>query len=130
MSIPCTNYKFQPLELIFPYNFQLFYKLCVIRDKTDMFLIIIVRTMIYYYLLQNSKHEILISLFYILIALNIISLILVFIKQPLLSDSQIAAPTNVDSNSLISRDVGPSDANKTLMPETITPEEYRHRSIS
>lgn len=123
MSIPCTNYNFHPIELIFPYNFDLFYKLCVIRDKTNMFLIIIVRILIYYYLLQYVTQDLWRNLFYILIGLSIVSLILVFLKQPLLKEQDITPPTaSIDSNGIDTRDVGPSIANKTLMPEVITPQ--------
>lgn len=123
MSIPCTNYNFHPIELIFPYNFDLFYKLCVIRDKTNMFLVIIVRLLIYYYLLQYVTNDLGKSLFYILIILSVISLVIVILKQPLLKSQDIAVPpTTLDSNGIDKRDVGPSEANKTLMPEVITPQ--------
>lgn len=131
----CIDYDFNLYELFFPYIHELFFKVCKPRDKTLIFMVIIIRCFIYYYIytLLRAKLEIEIfekfnfeKLFYVLMAMNILSIMLVLIKRPEfdsnVDQNKLNEIKEEDNNKILTRNVGPSNANKTLMPEVITPE--------
>ena len=131
----CINYDFDLYELFFPYIHELFFKVCRPRDKTLMFMVIIIRCLIYYYIYSLLKAKLDIEifenfnleiLFYVLIAMNIMSIMLILIKNPEFNSNfdqnKLNEIKEEDKNKILTRNVGPSNANKTLMPEVITPE--------
>lgn len=140
----CTPYEFKLKDIIIPPS-EFFYKICLVRDKSILFLSCLLR-FIFYYLV----FDILLScdwisykdgiglpiikmvLFYILliiVILNLISVILVIYKKPNINEAAInkdvtKALSNInlseyDKSSLAKRSAGRSKAKKVLNPDIL-----------
>jgi hypothetical protein len=136
MKKPCTYYESNIIDLFIP-SFEIFYKFCVIRDKTILVITLIFRTLLYYmvydYLNTNNyigyknkdkiKHYGYIVIVSLLI-INIFCLVLALFKFPFIDSSTLSIKNIPELTTKIeTRSVGPSEANKTLMPEIITPKD-------
>lgn len=103
--IDCVNYNFSYYDLVIP-RIEIFYKLCVIRDKTNMFLISIIRLfiilMIFHYLSNKKIIEwnmntpiktLLFSMTIVFLMANIVYLIVLLYKIPAIDEKQLEEET-------------------------------------
>lgn len=150
MTKVCDDYIFDVRHLYLPYPHVL-YKVCLIRDKSRLFLVSLTRSLIYYLIFDTLKDlnwidrkgsrpkyfgYIIVTIFLIL---SIISLILSVLKIPVINHESVNKQVDLDvakieaqptrKTGLETRSVGKSEAEKTLMPEVITPTD-RIKSIS
>lgn len=103
--VDCINYNFSYFDLLIP-SYEIFFKLCVARDKTNMFLISIIRLIIVYYIFTylstkkiiewNMNMPIRTLLFCLMITFlftNIIFLIVLLFKMPAIDEKQLEKDT-------------------------------------
>jgi len=151
MSI-CFNYDYKIWHFIIPPT-QTIYKLCISSDKTKLFLVTLMRFIIVLYLFDFFYTNNLIRfkttsffkyfgfIFLLLCFIfNLIILILVFIKMPILNEkamnTYVGKQVDIIENSTIldteleKRTAKLSEAEKTLIPETLNPPYNKPKSIS
>ena len=136
----CTPYEFKFWDLILP-PIELLYKICVIRDKSKLFLVSLIRFIIYYLLFEYLLNSDIITykgggikmygFYFILIILILcsMSVILVLLKQPSLDIDVIdeEVENRIDElnlksdtkSSLVTRSLGRTETEKVFLPEVL-----------
>lgn len=124
MGNKCSNYNFNILHIIIP-PVQTFTKLCVARDKTEMFIICLLRIILWFYINYFFSSR----LIYWILILNIISFVITLLKFPEFSkdDINIYAERTAHlleeetklSSQLEKRSLGRTEAIKTLEAEVL-----------
>lgn len=122
----CIGYDFKLIHLIIPPQHILF-KICLIRDKTKLFVITLLRIIIHLILLfifYKNKN----SIFFYLFIILILSQLLIILKKPLFSDMELnnLIETRLDfitkngiSSSLENRSLGRTETEKIFMPDIL-----------
>ena len=87
----CTDYKYKLWHLFFVHP-DIFKKMCLSYDKTELFIIGLIRVTIYvillYFLLKLKKQMMLIPFYFIVgfsLLLNLIALVIILMKQQLIA---------------------------------------------
>ncbi len=116
----CKKYNFYPYELIFP-SLDIIYKQCEIRDKTNLFIVSLMRlllSIIFYHVVKEYLVMQVIMIF--IIIFNIILLMIVFFKMPLVVHNDL--DINIDETTkLVERSRGRTLADQVLMPDDLAP---------
>jgi hypothetical protein len=142
----CETYNFKLFDIIFPPT-EILFKICVIRDKTKLFLSSLLRIIFYYLLLdflmsygiatyqdnQNDQNnqgiivikQVIFYMFIILLILNICLLILVLFKFPAINESSVVKEVDTELNtefvdhnsSLVTRSLGRTETEKVFDPD-------------
>ena len=81
----CISYQPKLYEFLLPSTILL-KKLCLSYDKTELFIVSLIRLLIYIILLNLiKKHDYIQKILYVIILLNLIYLFVIIIKTPILS---------------------------------------------
>lgn len=132
--IDCVNYNFSYYDLIIP-RIEIFYKLCVIRDKTNMFLISMIRLLVVYVLFNYLSNNLIIewnmnapirtllfSLMTVFLMSNIVYLIVLFYKMPAIDEKQLEEESTRSAKYYydvqFTKPVHPEDKPMSILQET------------
>ena len=84
-DINCIGYQNKLYEFLLPSTIIL-KKLCMSYDKTELFIVSLIRLLIYIILLNSlQKYNYIQKILYVIILLNLIYLVIIVIKTPVLS---------------------------------------------
>ncbi len=138
----CLNYNFKFWHVFFPPK-HLIYKICLIRDKSKLFLSSFLRLLLYFFIFdflysnkyiklksKKKKYKIYIGIsLLIIVALCAFSLFLVVLKSPELDEMRIEKEVKEEvkdieadpdtKSGLETRSLGRSEVEKIFLPETL-----------
>lgn len=84
-DINCIGYQNKLYEFLLPSTIIL-KKFCMSYDKTELFIVSLIRLLIYIILLNSlQKYDYIQKILYVIILLNLIYLVIIVIKTPVLS---------------------------------------------